>query len=42
MVVVAEAVAVIHNIVRVLVMLSEEKREEREKRFQVLFTNKLR
>ncbi len=40
--VVAEAVAVIHNIVRVLVMLSEEKREEREKRFQVLFTNKLR
>lgn len=42
MVVVAETVAVIHNIVRVLVMLSEEKREEREKRFQVLFTNKLR
>ena len=40
--VVAETVAVIHNIVRVLVMLSEEKREEREKRFQVLFTNKLR
>lgn len=42
MVVVAETVAVIHNIVKVLVMLSEEKREEREKRFQVLFTNKLR
>ena len=42
MVVVAETVAVIHNIVRVLVMLSEEKKEEREKSFQVLFTNKLR